>query len=801
MANPTLQGVIPVALAAALTLGGAGPGLAAVNTPYPIVFVTQVPVPADFTTIGSTFGHHLPSQASAPRGGDLWIRYTDGTLRNLTAAAGLGMTGLQGAAGIAVRDPSPSWDGKKVVFSAVVGAPTQRYVEPATYWQLYEASNLGANETPVITRVANQPADYNNVNPIYGTDDRIIFASDRPRSGERHLWPQLDEYEEAPTVSGLWSLDAKTGSLTLLNHSPSGAFTPTIDSAGRVIFTRWDHLQRDQQADADRAGGSYGTFNYASEAANATRLNDRSETFPEPRETVGRVNGHRFNQFFPWQINEDGTDEETLNHVGRHELAAYGTQSFTNDANLVECCSPDNRFNRFRLNNDSLLHIKEDPTQPGRFIGTSAQEFGTHAGGQLVALSGATTTNPDRMTVTWLTPEITAFARDDEAAPNPAHSGFYRDPLPLSDGQLIAVHTAESRVDRNEGTAAEPRSRYDYRLRLITSDASGTFKAGEALTAGITKSVSWYDPDTLLSHKGALWEMNPVELRPRTKPARRSTALPAPEQQIFNDEGVNVGAFQDYLRNNNLALVVSRNVTLRDKADRQQPFNLRVKGGASTVGAPGTVYDVSHLQFYQGDQVRGIGGTTSPRPGRRVLAQVMHEPKAANPFQGLAGAVAVAPDGSAAALVPAQRAMSWQLTNGAEAVVRERYWLSFQKGEIRVCASCHGVNQASQVNTPDAQNPPESLRRLLKLYKAGGVVAAEDRVFNWAERQYPTILLPKNPATAQALGYTYRYYSATDEYVGVKDGRVYYWNPAASAQPQDMGTLQQYLQQARAAGY
>ena len=47
----------------------------------------------------------------------------------------------------------------------------------------------------MITKVPNQPANYNNISPIYGTDDRIIFVSDRPRNGASHLYPQLDEYE------------------------------------------------------------------------------------------------------------------------------------------------------------------------------------------------------------------------------------------------------------------------------------------------------------------------------------------------------------------------------------------------------------------------------------------------------------------------------------------------------------------------------------------------------------------------------------------------------------------------------
>src|SRR6202034_52716 len=107
---------------------------------------------------------------------------------------------------------------------------------------------------------------------------RIIFTSDRPRDGQRHLYPQLDEYEEAAVVTGLWSLNPASGDLFMLNHSPSGVFSPSVDSFGRVIFSRWDHLQRDQEADedlADIAGGvsvTYGTFNYSDESASALIL-------------------------------------------------------------------------------------------------------------------------------------------------------------------------------------------------------------------------------------------------------------------------------------------------------------------------------------------------------------------------------------------------------------------------------------------------------------------------------------------------------------------------------------------------
>jgi hypothetical protein len=68
--------------------------------------------------------------------------------------------------------------------------------------------------------------------------------------------------------------------------------------------------------------------------------------------------------------------------------------------------------------------------------------------------------------------------------------------------------------------------------------------------------------------------------------------------------------------------------------------------------------------------------------------------------------------------VPAQRALSWQLTDQAGGgVVRERNWISFQSGEIRVCANCHGVNTLSQPGDPPPIDEPQALRDLLALWK------------------------------------------------------------------------------------
>ncbi|HYE32670.1 MAG TPA: hypothetical protein VEH27_14675, partial [Methylomirabilota bacterium] len=451
----------------------------------------------------------------------------------------------------------------------VIGAPKKQYDYQTYYWQLYEITNFASNQVPVITKVPNQPTNYNNVSPIYGTDDRIIFTTDRPRDGQRHLYPQLDEYEEAPVVTGLWSLDPATGDLFLMQHSPSGSFSPIVDSYGRVIFSRWDHLQRDQQADADNAkgGSSYGTFNYSSEAASALILtNNRTEVFPEPRYKSGTANAHTFNHFFPWQINEDGTEEETLNHIGRHELGgSYRSAAFNDDPNVGELYYFGNKPNTNTLMN--FLHPKESVTERGLFYGTDAPEFGTHSAGQIVAIEGDPAINPDLMKVFYITHRDTAGYDD---TPSTNHTGLYRNPLPLSDGRLLAVHTTETRSDRNEGTGAAPVSRYKFRLTLLRKE-NGYWRADKLLTPGFSATLSWWQPDYAMTFSGEMWELDPVEVRARTRPTRRHEKLEAPEAMIFAQEGVDPQVFKTYLAQRDLALVVSRDVTGRDKGDFQQP--------------------------------------------------------------------------------------------------------------------------------------------------------------------------------------------------------------------------------------
>ncbi len=713
-----------LALVALLLSPLAGSG--AVTTPYPILFVTQTPFGQDFANLMSTFGTHRGSTNSAPRGGDLWIRSPAGVLRNLTAEAGYGTTA---GSEIAVRDPYPHWDGAKALFSMVSGGTTPNDDDPV-YFQIYEVTGFGAGQTVQIRKLP-QPADTNNVTPIYASDGRILFTSDRPRNGDRRLYPQLDEYETAPTVSGLWSMEANGSDLRILDHAPSGVFSPFIDSFGRVVFTRWDHLQRDQQGDADIlaiiAGDplNNGARTFSSEGSDMHHtIAPGDEVFPEQRELYGlgpgdpvwddmqpTETGHTFNHFFPWMMRQDGTGLEILDHLGRHELARYIGPSRTYlDYDGVEDSV------------DILLQIAEDPTHPGTYYGIRCPEFGSRGAGQIVSITAPPGANPDSIAVEYVTHPATASYTGEGALPEAGHIGMFRDPVMLADGSLWAAHSASVFADR--ATVQNPpypqpytqSSRYDFAIERLVPGAGGYLVDGVRLIeTPIVKAISYFDNDSYrtVDYAGPLWELQPIEVRPHAAPPDAADALPVIEQNVLAEElggqsGIDV--LRAYLLANDLALITSRDVTVR--ADRQQDFNLKIAWSDHQTAAPGsTPKELGYLQLFEGQQLRGFENFA----GRRVLARPI--PASMNPRVAGApsGAVKLGADGSMAAFVPAGRALSWQTTEmDGTAAVRERYWLTFQPGEIRACTNCHGVNTVDVFGGPIPQNEPAALRELAR---------------------------------------------------------------------------------------
>ncbi len=720
----------------------------------PVVFVTQPPIPRElnstvsntFLSVVTLFGNHLPDTAHAARGGDLWLLQTNGALLNLTSAAGYGVSGVQDTNGIAVRDPKVYWDGSRLIFSMVVGAPQFSGDSEPYFWQLYELTNLSAviansNTPPVIVRVANQPTNYNNVSPCYASDGRIIFTSDRPLNDQSWLYPSRDEYKAAPSVTGTYSLDPVTGDLRMLEHLPSGVFNPFVDSFGRLLITRWDHLVQDSAATDDRLGrATNGAVTFLSEAANADMgPTNLLEIFPEPVDfdtnyaaQLG-VNPNGFNLLLPWALDQHGGNEEVLNHVGRHELTQNILPSFTADPNLIHYNNPANRgaFGIESSNTNYLqnfIQLTEDPRTPGLYWGVDAQDIsifgGMHASGQIITLTGGMGLNPTNMNISYITAKNSSIG--------PSSFGAYRNPLPMSDGQLVAAFTATPTslnfgFDTNIGTSSAPLSNYHFRLRTLASSGT-TWTANQFLTGGLTNVAVYWDGTNRVVNAGPLWELQPVEVRAQPVPPTVVTPVAAIEQQVFADEGVDLPTFQADLAQRGLALVVSRNVTARDAADKQQPYNLQVHGGVQTLGTnTGKIYNITHLQFLQADYLRGYNfGTTNMQPGRRVLATPMHATTEFNYPSSQAnppiGGTEIMPDGSQATIVPAGRAVTWQLTGVTnESIVKERYWINFRAGEVRTCANCHGINDKDQAGRPAPTNAPLALRQFLQLWKTNGV--------------------------------------------------------------------------------
>jgi hypothetical protein len=243
--------------------------------------------------------------------------------------------------------------------------------------------------------------------------------------------------------------------------------------------------------------------------------------------------------------------------------------------------------------------------------------------------------------------------------------------------------------------------------------------AGPALTGGIRKHVRWWtDAATTKEYNGLLTETDVIELRSRPRPTTKTMATDPIEKSVIAEEGVNEAELKAWLKTNNLALIVSRNVTLRDKNDKSQPYNLRIPNGVENIPTTGKIYDITKLQIFQGELTRGYGFKKGRRVHSKPIRNTQNNPDVEKYYDSK-GSVNIGADGSMAAFVPAGRALSWQLLDPTDKpVVRERVWVSFAPGEIRTCVSCHGINSATHNNLPEPKNKPEALRNLIRAWKS-----------------------------------------------------------------------------------
>ena len=108
-----------------------------------------------------------------------------------------------------------------------------------------------------------------------------------------------------------------------------------------------------------------------------------------------------------------------------------------------------------------------------------------------------------------------------------------------------------------------------------------------------------------------------------------------------------------------------------------------------------------------------------------------------------------------------------------------------------------GVSSSdSHIYYQDAQGNRQDVGPQSYWLSLAGCQSSIECLFNWAETTYPSLFAPAGAVSQSGPPYTYRYYSATNTYVGVSssDSHVYYQDAAGNRQ--DVGPLSEWLSRA-----
>ena len=124
-----------------------------------------------------------------------------------------------------VRDPQVDYDARKVLFSYRKGG--------SHHYHLYEI-NLDGSQLRQLT-----DGPYDDIEPTYLPDGDIVFCSTRC-----NRWVMC---WKAP-VAILYRCDAEGGNVEMLSSNTSTENTPAVLPDGRILYTRWEYVERSQLA-------------------------------------------------------------------------------------------------------------------------------------------------------------------------------------------------------------------------------------------------------------------------------------------------------------------------------------------------------------------------------------------------------------------------------------------------------------------------------------------------------------------------------------------------------------------------
>ncbi len=287
---------------------------------YAFVFVSrQIP------TKGSVYYHEggsMPGvmpysrfQVAAP--GKLIVREANGTLRILVDGSKPNTASLNL---IDVNAPDVSYDGKRIVFAGIPsGSYSNGEMTNPGAWRLYVINVDGSGLRQLtfsdqnvnlsqFKGLANQFSRYDDTDPAWLPDGRIVFSSTR--------WPSFGMYGAART-SNLYVVNADGTGLHRITSERNGADRPVVDPlTGKIVYSRWWRNLRvatdDMGTISDPRGG------YIMKDGLCAINKSGTQCF----EPGGKFNMER-NSWHLASINPDGTG--LVQFAGRSNTTFYGT--------------------------------------------------------------------------------------------------------------------------------------------------------------------------------------------------------------------------------------------------------------------------------------------------------------------------------------------------------------------------------------------------------------------------------------------------------------------------------------------
>lgn len=163
-------------------------------------------------------------------GGKLLIRNTDGSITTLIDST----MSFSGISLIDVQQPCVNWDGNRILFAGIESRDSS--------WRIYEINKNGSGFRKItfsdrfinlsqFGAAAFRFQKYDDIDPVYLPDGRIVFASTR--------FPCISQFGSALTTN-LFIMDSTGNNMFRITTEKNGAEKPTIDpSSGRIVFSRW----------------------------------------------------------------------------------------------------------------------------------------------------------------------------------------------------------------------------------------------------------------------------------------------------------------------------------------------------------------------------------------------------------------------------------------------------------------------------------------------------------------------------------------------------------------------------------